>query len=243
MAPTGHAFVDWDDTLAENIRFFNEAVADNVRLLSATLGLDPARVEAVGQACDLEVARRTGLTRTSFPSAWVEAYRRLAAEAGRPADPAVARRVWARCAAVYDVRQPLRPGAAAFLAWLREHGFEVAVWTAGDEGVQRRKVEHSGLAGYVDHVYAVPEKTAEALSRFLDGRDPARACVVGNSAASDVAPALACGLLAVHVPAETWGYDVVPLDEGHPRYVRVPALEAVPGVLAAWFGLRREAAP
>lgn len=60
--------------------------------------------------------------------------------------------------------------------------------------------------------------------------------MVGNSASSDVLPALAAGVLAVHVPAaDTWEYDHGDVDHRHPLYVRVEQIGAVPGVLAPRF--------
>ena len=129
----------------------------------------------------------------------------------------------------------LLPGAqAAVDALAGTH--RVVLVTKGDLVDQRRKLRLSGLADRFDHVEIVPDKhegAYEELLRFLEV--PAdRFLMVGNSEVSDVAPVLAIGSWAVHVPhTTTWELErsAAPLD--HPRRATVRSLGEVPSLLQA----------
>jgi len=233
----GFAFIDWDDTLAHNLPLFWAAEERMCGRIAAALGLPEAEVLARGHELDLATARRMGLTSTSFPTAWRECYRELCARNGRRPEPALEQAIWAEAAAVYWAPQPLVPGGAALLHWLRELGFEVTVWTAGDEHVQRTKIERSGLQPLTDRICAVPVKGPESLLVALAGRDPAKSFVLGNSTHSDIGPALAVGVYAIHLQTAEWAYDAATVDREHPDYVTVQELHEVPGILRRRFGL------
>ena len=85
-----------------------------------------------------------------------------------------------------------------------------------------------------DHVEVVPEKdpaTYAELLAFLQC-DPARFLMVGNSEVSDVAPVLALGGWAVHVPYRTtWAHEHADPVE-HDRRATVDSLADVPALLA-----------
>lgn len=227
-----HAFIDWDDTLAENIGFFRQAIEAMVDLISRELGLEPHVVAETGNRLDLEIARTMGLTRQSFPTAWSACYRELCRRVGREPDPGVLRQVRAHADWAYEQPQRLLDGAEPLLRWCRQEGFEVVIWTAGDPEVQRAKVVRSGLARLVDAVYTVSRKTPATLREHLDGRPSHLTVVVGNSLSSDVQPALANGVWAVHVPADTWEYDHAPVNVAHPLYRQAGSLREVPVLLA-----------
>jgi len=231
----GHAFVDWDDTIAENIRYFREAEEENARRIAAATGWDPREVRRRGRELDVIVARRMGLVKESFATAWIECYREFCARAGIRPEAAVEAAIRETCLFPYQVRQEILPGAAETLAWLHQAGFEVIIWTAGDEAVQRRKVRESGLEHLTHRVVVVPEKSPERLREALGHRDPARSFVMGNSAHSDIRPALTLGLLALHIPVETWAYDQVEIDPTDPNYHRLDRITDAPPVLSRRF--------
>ena len=95
------------------------------------------------------------------------------------------------------------------LSALRGRGYKLALLTKGDEAVQERRIEHSGLRPYFDIVRIVSEKTTEAIKAVVKdlGVDPPSAWMVGNSMRSDVLPALAAGVQAVWINAHVWEYE------------------------------------
>lgn len=233
----GHLFFDWDDTIAQNIHLFREADQRNGRYLAGLFGLKLEEVLRAASAFDLKVSRKVGLGRDSYPSAWATCYAHFCEQFGRRPHEDERERVWAIANWPYEQRQPLVDGAPETLDLLRQEGFELIVWTAGDGEVQRRKVQESGLADRFDAVRVVPKKDAAGLRRLMGPRGRARCVVVGNSAASDVRPALELGLLALHIPAETWAFDEADINVDHPLYVRLDSIRLVPPTLKSRFSL------
>lgn len=231
----GHAFVDWDDTIAENIRYFNMTEDANAHLIARVTRHEYSVVRERGREIDLTVARRVGLGKESLAIAWVECYQEFCGRAGQAPDQETQAAIRRSCRMPYEVQQELLPGAVEMLTWLHGSGFEVTIWTAGDQDVQARKIADSGLVHLTHRQAIVPDKTPDRLLSALEGRDPARSFVVGNSIHSDIRPALAVGLLAVHIPTETWAYDHAPLDVSDPNYRQIEQITELPQVLASRF--------
>src|SRR5690606_33885821 len=84
---------------------------------------------------------------------------------------------------------------------------ELFVLTKGQHDEQQAKIDRSGLAGHFRSVHIVPEKDAATYRSLIGelGLDPARTWMIGNSPRSDILPARAVGLRAVHLPnPNTW---------------------------------------
>lgn len=237
MSFRGHAFVDWDDTIAENIRYFREVEAQTSRLIAERTGHDQAEVARRGAELDVAVAKRMGLVKESLASAWVECYAEFAGRKGQPVDPGVVGELRRLCSIPYETRQELLPGAAETLRWLYGNGFEVTIWTAGEGSIQSRKIRESGLRPWIHREAIVLGKTPERLREYMSGRDPSRCFVVGNSAHSDIWPALAVGVAAYHVDVHTWAYDHLPVDMSNPNYYRLEQIGDLPFLLAKRFEL------
>lgn len=231
----GHAFVDWDDTIAENIRYFNMTEDANAHLIARLTRHTYEVVRERGREVDLAVARRIGLGKESLGIAWVECYQEFCSRAGQQPDPDAIEAIRRSCRMPYEVKQELLPGAAEMLTWLHGSGFEITIWTAGDEDVQGRKIAESGLAHLAHRLAIVPDKTPERLLSAMDGRSHEACFVVGNSIHSDIRPALAVGILAVHIPTETWAYDHGRLDVNDANYRQIGEIAGLPQVLAGRF--------
>jgi len=99
------------------------------------------------------------------------------------------------------------PEVESTLRALHEQGQQMAVFTKGELLDQEHKLNRSGLADYFDHVEITSDKTEHEfrqLCRHLD-IEPEELLMVGNSLKSDIAPALAIGASAVHIPFHvTW---------------------------------------
>jgi len=233
----GHAFVDWDDTIAENIKYFNMAEEANAQLIARLTATPVDAVRRRGQELDLEVARRVGLGKDSLWMAWCECYREFCELRGQAPDSDTEEAIRRSCRLPYETRQELHPGAAEALEWLRGRGFEITIWTAGDHDVQSRKVEESGLLPLIHRLQIVPDKTPERLAGALGERDPGASFVVGNSIHSDIRPALALGLPAFHIPVETWAYDHGRLDLSDANYHRIASIGELAPALVQRFRL------
>lgn len=105
----------------------------------------------------------------------------------------------------------------------RIKGYRKVVFTKGELQDQENKLRRSGLLKYFDDVEIISDKgEAEFLALCEHQRvDPSELLMVGNSLKSDVAPALAIGAWAVHVPFHvTWQLEHVE-DFDHPRLMKI----------------------
>lgn len=232
------AFVDWDDTLKVTNALYDAASYANARFVLKHLPMADITVNELRtyvHDIDLAKANSFGLRPENFPEAWVEGYRALARKYGIEPSAEVAAACYRRAERVAYQPQKDYPGARELLTVLRERGYEITIWTAGDPAIQEAKVHRAGYLSLVDRICAVRDKSIASLRQALGNRNPDRVCVIGNSPRSDIAPALELGLWAVHVKQDVWEYDTVDIDTGHPRYVCVYRLTEVPDVLDRVF--------
>lgn len=80
--------------------------------------------------------------------------------------------------------------------------YRLAVFTKGELLDQESKLERSGLGGYFEYMETVSNKGQDDYVALCDHLDvkPEELVMVGNSFRSDIAPALAVGCHAIHVP-------------------------------------------
>lgn len=125
-------------------------------------------------------------------------------------------------------------GVAETLERLKASGkYRLAVFTKGELLDQENKLRRSGLWRFFDHVAIVSDKTEAAygdLCRALAVK-PHELMMVGNSFKSDIAPALAVGCAAVHVPFHAiWEHERTQ-EFPHERLRRIGCMEELPKLL------------
>ncbi len=99
------------------------------------------------------------------------------------------------------------PEVRSTLHALRRQGWPLAVFTKGELLDQEHKLQRSGLAPYFTHVEITSDKREHEFRILCDhlGVEPHELVMVGNSMKSDIAPALAIGARAIHIPFHiTW---------------------------------------
>lgn len=90
---------------------------------------------------------------------------------------------------------------------MRTRPFKLVLFTKGEIIEQENKLARSGLGKYFDDVEIVADKTEDAYRRLcrIHRVAPENMAMIGNSFKSDIAPALAIGAKAVHIPYHvTW---------------------------------------
>jgi putative hydrolase of the HAD superfamily len=110
------------------------------------------------------------------------------------------------------IKAGLVPGAKETLDFLAMQGDELMLLTKGDYDIQRRKLIATGcnrwFGGISDErVQIVSRKDQEIFDKVVGDRDKSRIWAVGNSAKSDVIPALRAGLKVIYIPQESWAYE------------------------------------
>ena len=102
-------------------------------------------------------------------------------------------------------------------------GYRKVVFTKGELQDQENKLKRSGLLKYFDDVEITSNKTqAEFLALCEHQRiHPSELLMIGNSLKSDIAPALAIGAWAIHIPFHvTWQLEHFE-DFDHERMIKI----------------------
>lgn len=83
-----------------------------------------------------------------------------------------------------------------------QRNYRLVVFTKGELMDQEAKLQRSGLEQYFSHMETVSNKTEREYRQLCENLDvaPEQTLMVGNSFRSDIAPALAAGAWAVHIP-------------------------------------------
>lgn len=229
MARDRVVFVDADDTLWENYRWFR-AVIDEWKQVLARHGVAPAAAEAALHAVEDRNIPRTGYGAAPFVRSAVEAFHLLVPHADRATREDVAGFARRAEATIRSHAIELLPGVAGGVPRLAALG-RLVVLTKGQDDEQVAKFERSGLARWFEGVRVVREKDVAAYLGACEAwsADPTRSFMVGNSVTSDVNPAARAGLRAVHVPHPApWHRDEGAPD---PRALRVRSFAEVPDAI------------
>ncbi len=199
---------DGDDTLWRTEPLYDKA-RQRARTIVEQAGLVGALWEERERRQDVANVARLGYSMLRFPLSCVEAYEQIRAETGSAPDPEVARAVAEAARTAFEEAAPLVPHARETLEALRNRGLRLILLTKGDPGLQRQRVEQSGLAPMFDVIEIVDAKTPEAFAAVLAqlGVAPSEALSVGNSIPSDVVPSLAAGLQPVWIDAHVWEHE------------------------------------
>ena len=106
--------------------------------------------------------------------------------------------------------------------------------TKGDLRDQERKLARSGLAHHFPRVEILSEKNESAYAAILRRHaiDPENFLMVGNSLKSDIAPVLALGGSAVHVPYPlTWAHEHAEPPRAPGRFFELASVRELPPLL------------
>ncbi|GAY27070.1 HAD family hydrolase [Prevotella sp. MGM1] len=128
---------------------------------------------------------------------------------------------------------PAVPLPGVYDALARLSGYRMAVFTKGELLDQENKLRRSGLAGFFEHVEIVSDKTEREHAALCDrlGVVSRRVLMVGNSFRSDIAPAVAIGARAVHIPFHvTWELEKTE-EYAHERIVRLSHISELPSLV------------
>ena len=101
--------------------------------------------------------------------------------------------------------------------------FKMVVFTKGELQDQENKLKRSGLLKYFDDVEITSDKGQTEFLALCEHQHihPSELLMIGNSLKSDIAPALAIGAWAIHIPFHvTWQLEHVE-DFDHERMVKV----------------------
>ena len=99
----------------------------------------------------------------------------------------------------------------------------MVVFTKGELQDQENKLKRSGLLQYFDDVEITSDKTQREFLALCEHQQihPSQLLMIGNSLKSDIAPALAIGAWAIHIPFHvTWQLEHFE-DIDHERLIKI----------------------
>lgn len=217
--------LDADDTLWQNMRFFDEAERALVDMLRP-FG-DEKRARAKLEACEARNLKLYGYGAKGFTLSMIE----TAVELGGETIPAklIADILEAgRTLLAHPVE--LLEGVHEALEALAARGRLVLV-TKGDLLHQEAKLAASGLGDRFAGIEIVSDKTVGTFRRLFDryGVEPDHAVMAGDSVRSDVLPALEAGAWAAFIPQPLmWDHESAPPPTDHPRFRQLRSLTELP---------------
>lgn len=228
---------DGDDTLWATEALYDRA-RGRIRKMLCLVGIDGVRWELVERRVDLDRVATQGFAWHRFPRSCMSALAEIAPNLPRPTRWALQWAIFIVAMKVFVESPTLMPGARAIL---REgaRSCDLVLITKGEPWVQHRRIRQSGLQRYFERCVVVPDKTTETfLAAATRGSTDKRLHIsVGNSLASDIAPALSAGFVGVHVAGDMWEHERRAANVGITEVVRVVdlrgALTAIRRISAA----------
>lgn len=201
--PAGQTLlIDADDTLWENNVYFERAIASFIGYLNHH-SYSPAEVRVALNAAERETILSHGYGLSSFSHSLMVCFERLS---GEPVTDEQREKIRSFAQTIAEAEIELLPDVAETLAELsgRHH---LILMTKGNQAEQADKLARSGLAPFFNAVEIVKEKDPPTYREVIGRHElkPHTSWMVGNSPKSDINPALAAGLHAVHLfHPDTW---------------------------------------
>ncbi|WP_018752812.1 HAD family hydrolase [Paenibacillus sanguinis] len=230
---------DLDDTLVHCNKYFElilEQFADLLTNWFKPSGITPAEIRDKQTEIDVAGVHQIGFASVHFPESLIDTYRHFSQVTGRPTQSEEEERLMKLGLSVYELPIEPYPGMVETLNLLRSQGHELHLYTGGESVIQQRKIDQMKLSDYFqDRIYIRRHKNIEALESILRSRpfDRSQTWMVGNSLRTDITPALAAGIGAIHIqiPNE-WQYNIVELQQGaNLQMYTVSSLKEVPGII------------
>lgn len=206
--------IDADDTLWENNIYFERAIAAFISYLDHK-AFTPAQVRQALNAVERETILTHGYGLTSFRRSLVDCYQRLT---GEEVTEDHRNRIRGFADVIENHEIEFLPGVPETLAYLAGR-HKLILMTKGNHAEQADKFARSGLQPHFATVEIVREKDPAAYLDVVARRrlDAAGTFMIGNSPKSDINPALAAGLNAVHLfHKDTWVLEHAELAQPQP---------------------------
>ena len=205
-------FFDLDDTLIHCNKYFNEILSRFADWMIARFQ-GTTRDEVLEKQVEFDLAgvRKVGFVKDRFPESLVETYDYFSALTGRTARDQERNELRELGYDVYDQQYEPYPDMEETLETLKAQGHKLCLYTGGDRDVQQAKVNQLGLKRFFEgRIYVERRKDEQAMERLLRSTDSDRSktWMIGNSARTDILPALKSGIHAIHIPtADEWEYN------------------------------------
>jgi putative hydrolase of the HAD superfamily len=222
---------DADDTLWDTQRLYEISKAQFFLLMRES-GFPRQEVAATLETIDYANVSKLGFSRKRFPQSMYETYGALCAKRARPFNKTIARQTIEIGSAVFKAAPQIFDGVHETLSALRLNNVKLVLATKGDKEVQGLRLNISCLRPYFDSVHILEEKGVSEFTRLISDEHVtlSHGWSVGNSAPSDINPALTVGLRAIWIPRETWIYEAGPAVSNERLHI-VSSITEVPSIV------------
>jgi putative hydrolase of the HAD superfamily len=214
-----HLIFDGDDTLWENNVVFEHIKSEFARLLEHP-ALSADQIRKTLEDINVIAVSEHGYGSRVFARSLEETFRQLPGRELARSERAAIRSLLRRL--TWDEVE-LIPGVADTLERLAcRH--DVLLLTKGSREEQQLKIDASGLGRLFRRIVIVPEKDPAVYRTLIDEErlGVTRTWMIGNSARSDILPALEVGIGAVYIPhPHTWYLEATELPDDHPGLLRI----------------------
>jgi putative hydrolase of the HAD superfamily len=201
--PAGQTLlIDADDTLWENNIYFERAIASFIGYLNHQ-SYSREQVRNTLNGVERESILLLGYGLHSFTHSLITCYERLSIG---PVSDENRERIRSFAATIRDQEIELLPGVSETLVDLSAR-HRLILMTKGNHAEQADKLARSNLAPFFSAVEIVAEKNPPTYREVVARHEltPHSTWMIGNSPKSDINPALAAGLHAVHLfHKDTW---------------------------------------
>jgi len=230
---------DLDDTLMPNQEYYSYAQAKFITFVLDTIGPGAPNAQTILNLQvekDLAAVEQQGFQSNRFPESFRDTFLELAYNSKLDRKKTV-RYMNQKVVEAYNLgaevfdesswkKNGLLDGAAATLNFLQGKMSELILLTAGDEEIQIRKTEVLEMKKWFgDQIYITPQHKRKKIQEIATVRNSDYVWLVGNSARSDIIPALDSGIGAIHIPLESWAYDAN--HSGIPQSKRLITLDEI----------------
>ena len=225
------AIFDGDDTLWETQSLYVRA-KNRFFAQMEQLGFFRLEAEVELERIDLKNAKDMRFSRKRFPKSMSDTYQELCLRHNKKVDESVKKRVESIGYSALEGKAKVFDGVLEVLEALRSEHLTLILATKGDQKIQKKKIDHSGLSTYFCRIYIFPEKGQTQLKKIVKdcGLDPKDSWSIGNSIKSDINPALRIGLNAIWIPINTWDFEEeTPVDDQ--RLFKASSIKEVPRIL------------
>ncbi|MFZ5643970.1 MAG: HAD hydrolase-like protein [Bacillota bacterium] len=221
---------DFDDTLVETTVFFEISREKFARYMEE-LGFPLKDVLETLDRRDIEnVKKCQGFMKECFPLAMVQTYRHFCSLENRDQDPAICKIVENIGWWVFDQKPVPVPGAIEVLDKLAGE-YDLFLATKGDPSVQWQRIDESGLKKYFKNTYVLKDKNWLEYIKIanINGIDPGKSWVIGNSIKSEINPGIRAGFNCIYIPnSYTWHFE---MEEPVGSYVTLKSVSMIPDLL------------
>lgn len=227
-------FFDLDDTLIHCNKYFIGVLDRFVDQMSAWFpDVSLKDIRDLQVEFDLAGIKKQGLVKERFPHSLAEVYDHFAKLTGRDVTSLEREQLIELGFQVYEQDYEPYPDMAETLQQLQEDGHQLKLFTGGDPVIQLAKVDQLNLKRFFgEHIFVAKHKNTQAFEGVLrkTNSDPEHTWMVGNSARTDMIPALEAGAHAIFIPNDTeWVYNQVDINvQPSGAFIQLDELKEVP---------------